>query len=233
MKIAGFQRTTLLDWDGNVACTIYLAGCDFRCPYCHNKEIVDDPDKAEEMDDEKIFNYIKENRDFLDGVVVSGGEPTINPDLVELFKKIKALGLNIKLDTNGNSPLVLEDLIGAGYLSKISMDIKSSITKEKYSAAAGTDINPENIKKSIKLIMDSGLDYEFRTTLAPVLVKPEDVEAICKEIKGAKQYTLQQFRPKICLDERLQALDPYKDSIVLEMAETAKKYVKNVRIKGI
>ncbi len=233
MKIVGFIRTTLLDWDGKVACTIYLAECDFRCPYCHNKEIVLNPEEADELDEEKIFNYIQENSDFLDGVVISGGEPTLNKDLPKLIKKLRGMGMKIKLDTNGYHPDVLEDLIGAGYIDKVAMDIKAPLTKERYSAVAGTDIDPELLKRSIKIIMESGIDYEFRTTCSPILIKPEDIEEIGKAIKGAKNYNIQQFRPKICLDDRLEHIDPYKDSVILEMAETAKKYAKNVKVRGL
>lgn len=233
MRIGGFGRTSLLDWRGKVACVIYLAGCDFRCPYCHNKEIVADPEKADDIDEEKIFQFIQENSDFLDGVVISGGEPTIDHDLVKLIKKLRSMKMMIKLDTNGSNPDVLDDLIGAGYVDAISMDIKSGLTRERYSAAAGVDIDPELIRRSIRIIMDSGIDYEFRTTVSPILVKPEDIESICKEIKGAKLYTLQQFRPNVCIDSRLEAMDPYKESVIRQMAETAKKYVKKVEIKGL
>lgn len=233
MKIVGFIRTTLLDWDGMVACTIYLAGCDFRCPYCHNKSIVLDPEGAEELDEEKIFNFIEENSDFLDGAVISGGEPTLNKDLIKLIRKVRGYGLKIKLDTNGYHPDVLDDLIGAGLIDKVAMDIKAPLTKERYSSVAGRDIDPDVLKRSIRIIMNSGIDYEFRTTLSPILIKPEDIDAIGMDIKGAKNYNLQQFRPKTCLDDRLEAIDPYKESVVLAMGETAKKYAKNVKIRGL
>lgn len=233
MKIAGFNKTTMLDWDGKVACMIYLAGCDFRCPYCHNRGIVTESEKIEAVDEESIFDYIRRNKDFLDGAVISGGEPTINKDLYKLLKRLKDLGMKIKLDTNGYHPDVLEDLIGAGYIDMIAMDLKAPLTKERYSAVAGTDIDTDRLKRSIKIIMDSGIDYEFRTTCSPILVKPEDINEIGKEIKGAKNYHLQQFRPKICLDQRLELIDPYKESIILQMAETAKKYAKNVRVRGL
>ena len=233
MKIAGFIRTTMLDWDGMVACTIYLAGCDFRCPYCHNKSIVVDADDAEEMDEERIFNFIQENSDFLDGVVISGGEPTLNSDLPVLIRRLRGMGMKIKLDTNGYHPDVLEDLIGAGYIDKVAMDIKAPLTRERYSAVAGTDINPDILRRSIRIIMESGIDYEFRTTCSPILIKPEDIDEIGKEIQGARNYNIQQFRPKICLDERLEVIDPYKESVILQMAETARKYARNVRVRGL
>lgn len=233
MRIGGFGRTSLLDWRGKVACVIYLTGCDFRCPYCHNKEIVVDPEKADDIDEERIFQFIQENSDFLDGVVISGGEPTIEPDLLKLIKKLRSLKMKIKLDTNGSNPDVLDDLIGAGYVDAVSMDVKSALTKEKYSAVAGVDVDPELIRRSIHIIMDSGIEYEFRTTVSPIFVKPEDIESICKEIKGAKLYTLQQFRSNVCIDSRLEAMDPYKESVIRKMADAAKQYVKKVEVKGL
>jgi pyruvate formate lyase activating enzyme len=233
MKIVGFIRTTLLDWDGMVACTVYLAGCDFRCPYCHNKSIVVSAEQADELDDAKIFDYIEENSDFLDGVVISGGEPTLNKELPDLIKKFRSMGMKIKLDTNGYHPDVVDDLVGAGYIDKVAMDIKAPLTDERYSSVAGKPIDASRLKKTVKILMESGIDYEFRTTVAPILVKPEDIDIIGHDIDGAKCYCLQQFRPKICLDGRLEAIDPYPASVIREMAENAKKYAKTVKIRGL
>lgn len=232
MKIAGFIKTTLLDWEGKVACTVYLAGCDFRCPYCHNRDMVLNPNDVDEVDESYILEYIEENSDFLDGVVISGGEPLLNKDLKDLIKKFRKLGMKIKIDTNGNHPDELDDLIGAGMVDFVAMDIKCSLN-DRYKVATGSDVNVENIKRSIKIIMDSGVDYEFRTTIAPIFVKEEDVESICKEIRGAKRYRLHQFRPKNTLDQSLSVLDPYPEAKVMAMADNARKYVKDVRIRGI
>ena len=232
MKIAGFIKTTLLDWEGKVACTIYLAGCDFRCPYCHNRDLVLHPGDVEAVDEAYVLEYIDENADFLDGVVISGGEPLLNDDIAELIKKLKALGMKIKVDTNGNHPDKLEDLIGAGLIDFVAMDIKCSLN-ERYDIATDTKTDVERIKKSIRIVMDSGVDYEFRTTLAPIFVKESDIDSICKTIEGAKRYRLHQFRPKNTLDSSLSVLDPYPESKVLNMAENAKKYVKDVRVRGI
>ena len=232
MKIAGFIKTTLLDWEGKVACTIYLAGCDFRCPYCHNRDLVLRPNEVDEVDENYILEYIEENSDFLDGVVISGGEPLLNKDILGLIKKLRALGMKIKIDTNGNHPDELEDLIGAGLIDFVAMDIKSSLN-ERYNVATATKVDIDRIKKSIQLLVNSGVDYEFRTTLAPIFVKESDIEEICVKIKGAKRYRLHQFRPKNTLDSSLSVLDPYPESKVLAMAETARKYVKDVRVRGI
>jgi len=232
VKIGGFIKTTLLDWEGKVACTIYLTGCDFRCPYCHNRDLVLHPDQVEGVDEKKMLEYIEENSDFLDGVVISGGEALINAGTLPLIKKLRKLGMKIKIDTNGNHPDVLEDLLGAGLVDMVAMDIKTSLN-ERYNSATGSKVDAENIRRSIDIVMSSAPDYEFRTTVVPIFVKPEDIENICKEIKGAKKYRLHQFRPKNTLDEALSVLDPYPESKVLGMAEIARKYVKDVKIRGI
>lgn len=223
----------MLDWDGKVACTIYLAGCNFRCPYCHNRDIVLHPDSVEKLDEDSIMQYIEENNDFLDGAVISGGECTLDSDLVRLIRRIRGLNLDIKIDTNGTRPDVLDDIIGAGLVQKVAMDIKAPLDDIAYSTVAGVPVNTDDIRRSIGIIMDSGIDYEFRTTVVPVLTKMQDVESICKDIRGAKCYCLHQFRPAVTLDDRLEVLDPYPESTLLKMGDIAKRYVKQVRIRGI
>jgi len=232
MKIAGFIKTTLLDWDGMVACTVYLAGCNMRCPYCHNKEIVINTDSVEGIPEDDILNYVNENRDFIDAVVVSGGEPLMNSDVGGFLKKLKALGVKVKVDTNGCYPDRLNDLIGAGLIDRVAMDVKSSLN-ERYNSAAGIDTPLDKIKESIRVIIDSGVEHEFRTTIVPVIVKEEDIENICRNIKGADAYRIQQFRNKVTLDDSLSVLDPYPESRLVNMAELAKEYVKDVKIRGI
>ena len=232
MKIAGLIKTTLLDWDGMVACTVYLAGCNLRCPYCHNKAIVINADGVEEIGESSVFDYIKNNSDFIDGVVVSGGEPLMNRDLGDFLKKIKALNVKVKIDTNGLFPEMLDDVIGAGLADMVAMDLKSSLN-DRYNAVAGADTDIDAIKRSIRIIIDSGIDHEFRTTAVPVYVKEKDIENICKNIKGAKKYRIHQFRNRTTIDDSLSVLDPYPESKLTEMAEIAKKYVKDVRIRGV
>jgi pyruvate formate lyase activating enzyme len=232
MKIAGFIKTTLLDWDGKVACTVYLAGCNFRCPYCHNGEIVINAESVDSVDENYILGYIEDNSDFIDGVVVSGGEPLMNSDLGSFLKKIKALGVMVKLDTNGAFPERLDDLIGAGLIDMVAMDVKSSLN-ERYDAAAGVGTDIESIRKSIDIIINSGVDHEFRTTAVPVYVKEDDIRNICGNIKGSKRYRIHQFRNKTTMDDTLSVLDPYPESRIIEMAEIAKEYVKDVKIRGI
>ncbi|MCL2711718.1 MAG: anaerobic ribonucleoside-triphosphate reductase activating protein [Methanomassiliicoccaceae archaeon] len=231
MKIAGFLKTTLLDWDGMVACTVYLQGCNFTCPYCHNRDIVVS-DNVTEIPEEQVLDYIKDNSDFLDGVVVSGGEPLMNKDIHKFLGKLKALNVKVKLDTNGSLPDVLDDLIGSELVDMVAMDLKSSLN-ERYDAAAGCAVDIEKIRKSISVIIDSGIEHEFRTTAVPVYVKEEDIRNICKNIKGAKRYRIHQFRNKFTIDAALSVIDPYPVSRLTAMADIAKEYVKDVKIRGV
>lgn len=192
MKIIGFIETSLIDWDGHIVSSIYLPGCNFRCPYCHNKNAVLNPESFEEVPWAYIENYIEDNRDFLDGIVVSGGEPTIHSDLPDLLKKLKAMGLKIKLDTNGTNPDMLQMLIHEKLIDYIAMDVKSPLTK-KYSDLVGIDLDLDTIKRSIDLIESSGIDYEFRTTVVPILLSENDVLEIISELKGSKNMHYNNF----------------------------------------
>jgi pyruvate formate lyase activating enzyme len=194
--------------------------------------MVTDPDNIDAVHEDTVTNYVRDNSDFIDGVVVSGGEPSMHPDIHVFLKKIKALGVKVKLDTNGTYPERLDDLIGSGLVDMVAMDIKSSLN-ERYGSAAGTDADIERIKKSIRIIIDSGVDHEFRTTAVPIFVRNEDIRNICENIRGAKRYRIHQFRNKITMDSSLSVLDPYPASRLEEMAGIAKEYVKDVRIRGI
>jgi len=231
-RIVGFAKTSLLDWDGMIATTIYLQGCNLRCPFCHNPDLVPVSAEVEEAPWEVIEEYLSENSDFLDGVVVTGGEATLNEDLPELIRKIRALGLKVKLDTNGTNPDMLEDLIRAGLLDCVAMDVKGPLD-EQYSQVCGIKVDVEDIKRSIHLIMTSGIDYEFRTTVVPHYLNAGDIERMASFIGGAKKYALQRFKNDLTLDKRLGQIEPFSESEMLGMAETARKYVRKVIVRGI
>ena len=231
MKIIGFIKTSLLDWDGHVVASIYLPGCNFRCPYCHNRDVVLDPDSYDEVPWEEVESFVRENNDFLDGVVVTGGEPTIHDDLPDLIRRIKALGVKVKLDTNGSNPRMLKDLIDAGLIDYVAMDIKAPLN-EKYDDLTGISAPLDDIKRSIEILETSGVDHEYRTTLAPILLKASDIEAIAAYIGGAKKYALQQFRPKNTLDPHMEHATPMPKGQVKAVAESAKQYVRTVIIRG-
>ncbi len=231
MKIGGFLKTTLSDWDGRVSCLIFLAGCNFSCPYCHNPEIANGVCDGE--DERIILEYIEENSDFLEGVVVSGGEPTLDRDLYKLLREIKRTGLLIKLDTNGSSPEVLDDVIGARLVDYVAMDIKAPLYSERYRAATGGYGDVETIRKSIRTVMDSGVGYEFRTTVYPGVLSPDDVTDIARSVSGAELFCIQQFRPKVTLDPGAGKVKPYSVKELRAMHDAAKPYVKRVSVRGI
>ncbi len=191
MKIGGFQRLTVQDFPGKIACIIFTHGCNFRCPFCHNATLV--TEEADAFSEDEILSYLNKRRGVLDGVCISGGEPLIHgEEIFALMRKIKDLGFLIKLDTNGYLPNRLKYAIDAGLVDYVAMDVKNCL--EKYPLTAGIDkIDTENIKKSIEIIRSSGIDYEFRTTVTKELHTPEDFSKIGELIRGAKRYYIQNF----------------------------------------
>jgi len=230
-RIAGFNRTSLLDWDGCVTAVIYLPSCNFRCPFCHNRELVLTPEVYEDVPLEFVEDYISENREFLDGIVITGGEPTIHRDLPELVKRIKALGMKVKLDTNGTNPEMLKDLIDAGLIDYVAMDLKAPLD-EGYDDLAGAKVDLSKVKRSIEIIMGSGIDYEFRTTMVPILLKPEDYERMAAYIGTARKMALQHFSPRNTIDPNLSVVKPLDDGKVRAIAERCKPYVRKLVIRG-
>jgi pyruvate formate lyase activating enzyme len=192
MTIHGFQKMTLLDYPGKVACTLFTAACNLRCPFCHNAGLVTKIDTAERIDEEEIFAYLKKRQGILDGVCITGGEPTLQHDLPDFIRRVRALGYAVKLDTNGSNPELLSALIDEGLLDYVAMDVKNA--PEKYPATVGLadyDITP--IQKSIDLLLEGRVDYEFRTTVVAEYHTPADIADIAEWIRGAPRYFLQPF----------------------------------------
>lgn len=192
MIVNGLQKLTLLDYPGKVACTLFTAGCDFRCPFCHNASLVYRDENLERYSEEDILGFLKKRQGTLEGVCITGGEPMLNYDLPEFMKKIKELGYCIKLDTNGSYPDRLQEVIDKGLVDKVAMDIKNS--KEKYGVTVGIpdyDISP--IEKSVRILMNSNIHYEFRTTVTGNFHEENDFRKIGEWIRGAKEYYLQNF----------------------------------------
>lgn len=191
MKIYGLQKMTLLDFPEHVACTVFLGGCDFRCPFCHNYELAEASAKPV-MEEEELLAFLKKREGLLDGVAFTGGEPCLHTGLPDLFKRIRQMGFAIKLDTNGCHPELLQRLLEQGLVDYVAMDIKNS--PEKYAQTAGVDhVDMARIQKSIALIMDQSPDYEFRTTVIQELHEEEDFPKMGEMIRGAKKYFLQGF----------------------------------------
>ena len=193
MKINGLQKTTLLDYPGKVACTVFFGGCDLRCPFCHNAGLVLSPEAEPFITDEELFKFLNKRRGILDGVCITGGEPLMQKELTPFIRRIKDLGFLVKLDTNGTFPDKLAALTDEGLIDYIAMDIKSSL--KNYPKAVGLrGFDPACIKRSAEHIMTCGVDYEFRTTAAKGLINKEDFIEIGEWLKGAKRYFIQAFR---------------------------------------
>lgn len=192
MRLFGLQKLTLLDYPERIACTVFTGGCNLRCPFCHNGSLALG-DSKDEISEEEFFSFLESRVGRLDGVCISGGEPTLQPDLADFARKIKALGFSVKLDTNGTRPEVISSLIREGLLDYIAMDIKNS--PAKYAETAGVkalDYSP--ISESIKIISESGVAHEFRTTVTAELHDAEDIREICKNLHRDAKYYLQSYR---------------------------------------
>ena len=192
MIIHGFQKMTLLDYPGQVACTIFTAACNLRCPFCYNAGLVTKIESAERIDEAEVLAYLQKRKGILDGVCITGGEPTLQKDLADFIRKIRALGYAVKLDTNGTNPAVLQSLLDEGLLDYVAMDIKN--TPEKYAATVGVpsfDVTP--IRRSIDLLLAGRVDFEFRTTVVAEYHTPEDIGEIARWLSGAPRYFLQPF----------------------------------------
>lgn len=225
MRIGGIQKTTLIDYPGKLAATIFVSGCNFRCPFCYNPDLVlpEEIEKHPSIPPEDVLTFLKERKKFLSGVVLGGGEPTIYDDLPDFAKEIKQLGYLIKLDTNGYNPEILQKMIKEDLLNYIAMDIKAP--KEKYIKASGKEVEIERIEESIQVLKKSKIDYEFRTTVVPGLLAKKDILKIAQWIKPAAKYFLQTFQNTTrTVDPDFMKIQPYSDSFLQEVLEEIKPY---------
>ncbi len=230
MKIGGFQKMTLLDYPGKIAATIFLEGCNLRCPFCHNSLLVTDTADNSLIPEAEVLDYLEKRKGLLDGVCITGGEPLLQAGIEEFISKIRDLGYLIKLDTNGSRPKLVSTLISKGLIDRVAMDIKNS--PEKYAATCGIeglDLSP--FYESIKIIMQSGIDYEFRTTVVNELHTEDDIRKIAEMISGAHEYYLQNFVDSGALiGENLSAATP---ETLENMRKIAADFVGKVEIRGI
>jgi pyruvate formate lyase activating enzyme len=201
MRIGGFQKVSLIDYPGQISSVIFTQGCNFRCPYCHNPELVDPLRYEMCIEPDGILAYLDSRRGKIDAVTMSGGEPTLQGDLLDFIGRIREMGYLIKVDTNGSRPDVLDEMTGLGVIDFIAMDIKAPL--ERYGTVAQIPVEAATIMRSINIIMKAGIDYEFRTTVLPVLTTPEDLVMIAETIQNARRYVLQSFVPAKVLDSRL------------------------------
>ncbi|RLG13317.1 anaerobic ribonucleoside-triphosphate reductase activating protein [Candidatus Pacearchaeota archaeon] len=231
MLFGGLQRTTLVDYPGKVAATIFTAGCNFRCPYCHNPELVlpELIKKQPKITEKEILEFLEERQKLLEGVCITGGEPTIQSDLIDFIKKVKDLGFLVKLDTNGSCPNVLNSLIEGKLIDYIAMDIKAP--KQKYELFIEDENIVDNIDKSIELLKQDKVDYEFRTTLAPNILEEQDILAIVNWIQFAPRYFLQRFKNNKVLNEKFKNLQPWSEQRIKNILKKIKPYFSKCDIR--
>jgi len=200
MKIGGFLPFSLIDYPGCISAVIFTQGCNFRCPYCHNPELVDPMRFHECLDEGAILSFLEKRRGQLDGVTITGGEPTLQSDLLTFIRIIKGMGYTVKLDTNGTNPEILQQLIAENLTDYIAMDVKGPLNS--YARIAGVPVVLNDIRRSIAIITHASVAYEFRTTVVPSLLGEEDLRQVTTLIKGARSYILQSFQPHKTLDSR-------------------------------
>ena len=230
MKIQGLQKLTLLDYPEKVACTVFFAGCNFRCPFCHNASLVTHISEEPEMTEEAFFTFLKKRQGILDGVCITGGEPLLQPDIEDFIRKIKELGYAVKLDTNGSFPTKLKTLVEKGLVDYVAMDIKNS--REAYGITAGVEkIDIASVEKSVAYLKEGKVPYEFRTTVVKNLHTKEELQRIGQWIAGAEKYFLQNFvdsgdligkNTRGCSEEEMK-----------EFLQVVRKYIPNALLRGI
>lgn len=256
MQIHGLNKTTLLDYPEHVAATVFTGGCNFRCPFCHNKDLVLNPTGQPVLEEEEVLAFFKKRKGIITGVCVTGGEPTLQPDLKEFLGKVKEIGLSVKLDTNGYRPEILMDLVESGLVDYVAMDIKSSkagyTCATGYAHAAGYEemvgsrgeacenkenqaiyhqFRIENIEAAVTYLMQNKVPYEFRTTVVSELHSKKEIEEIGKWIEGCRAYYLQAFEE----NENVIQLGFHSCSKeeMIEFSNILKKYIQNTQIRGL
>lgn len=230
MQIYGFQKLTLLDYPGHLAAILFLGGCNMRCPFCQNASLVINPSANPSIPEEEVITLLEKRKNILEGVCISGGEPTLHPDLPEFITKIKAFGYQVKLDTNGLNPSMLKELTSNSLLDYVAMDIKNS--KDKYLVTSGNpNVDLNKIEESISFLLTSNLKYEFRTTIVKELHTEQDIRNIGKWIRGAKAYYLQSYQDSG--DVITPGFHNHTKDTLTHFASILTPYVEHVALRGV
>ncbi|QGP93990.1 7-carboxy-7-deazaguanine synthase [Neomoorella glycerini] len=220
-----------MDFPGEVCTTVFYGGCNFRCPWCHNADLVLRPFTLPEISPEEVLNLLSRRRSWVQAVCITGGEPTLAPGLEEFIRSLKSCGFKVKLDTNGTHPGILARLLTDGLLDYVAMDVKAP--PGKYNLLAGTKVDLESVRESIALIKNSRIAYEFRTTVVPGLLLEEDLLAIGRLLRGARRYVLQQYQPAgTLLDADFQALRPYPGATLNNIAQKLQPFSAKVEVRA-
>jgi pyruvate formate lyase activating enzyme len=236
MEIKGFIDVSFVDWDGKISSVLFLPNCNFRCPFCHNLNLVFNPEKMDTIP----FGYIEEKLDsqrgWIDGVCITGGEPTLHSDLPELCSRLKKMGFLVKVDSNGTNPSMLKKLMASDLIDYLAMDVKAPLTVENYSKAIGVKAEKmlKNVKESIETLLGSNMDYEFRTTVVPTLHEKEDIEQICRSLVGCRKYVLQKFDVSLgkeTINPEFIKLKPFTDEEMQKFLAVAKEIIPNAKLR--
>lgn len=224
----------MLDWEGMLASTIFLPLCNFRCPYCQNPELVLHPENLNSVPYSVLHEFFADRAGWIEGACITGGEPCVHKDLPEFCSKLKEEGIGVKLDTNGSFPEMLESLIDNELIDYVAMDIKAPLEEKAYKLASGNSSERlvESVDKSIDIIMNSGIEHEFRTTVVPMIHGPSEVEKIAEHIKDAQKYFLQYFSPKCTLNSRFSSLKPFTEEDMNSMLKAALAHFPGTSIRG-
>jgi pyruvate formate lyase activating enzyme len=232
MNIRGLYKTSLVDYPEKITSTIFLGGCNLRCGYCHNPDLALNSPVLEKIEEEKVFAFLQKRRGLLDGITISGGEPTIEKGLIPFLEKVKSLKLLIKLDTNGFLPHVVSSCVEKKLIDYVAVDIKTS--PEKYPSLTGTTLSFNEVLSTIDILKSSGIDHELRTTCVPEFVTVDDIKKIGESIGSVKKYYLQQFvNTNTLLDGKIKTLTPYSIDYLYELKNEAEKFSSFCSIRGI
>ncbi|MDR2603135.1 MAG: anaerobic ribonucleoside-triphosphate reductase activating protein [Puniceicoccales bacterium] len=235
MKIGGIQKVSLIDFPGKISCVLFTQGCNFCCPFCHNESLVLPEKFGPPMEEHEILNFLNAKKGKIEAVVMSGGEPTLQGDLEDFLKKIKEFGFLTKLDTNGARPEVLDSLYKAKLLDYVAMDIKHRF--ERYAEITNASVNIDNIKRSIDLIKNSGVDYEFRTTIVPAFHTSYDIGSIIYQLSRAKRFVLQEFIPDHAMNKNLNNDDSifalHNKIILRDIINFGESHIEEFKIRSV
>jgi pyruvate formate lyase activating enzyme len=228
--IAGYHPTTLVDWPGRLAAVVFLPTCNLRCRFCHAGALLSPPRETIPLED--VLAHMASRREWLDGVVICGGEPTAWATLPDLCRRFRRAGLGVKLDTNGTRPDMLEELLRARLVDAVAMDLKAPLD-ERYREVCGTDrVDLAAVGRSLDLLMDGGTEYEFRTTVCPMFIGQDEIAAMGERIAGARRWVLQRFEPSFALDPRLRMVQPYDPPTMESLAAVGRRYVPRCLVRG-
>ncbi len=230
VEIKGIEKFSSRDFPGHISSTVFFGGCTFRCPYCHNSQLVLEPETIPSMAADYFLSYLDGRKGWLEAVCLTGGEPLLHEDIEEVIRVVRERGLLVKLDTNGSFPDRLEALLALGLLDRVAMDVKAPL--ERYREVTRSAIDLEKIVRSIDLIRNSGIPYLFRTTVVPGFVGPDDVVQIGEWLDGAASYAVQQFVPQTTIDPAFLAIKPFGRSELEGIAAAARPYFGEVRVEG-